>query len=522
MLGRVTTATLIGADAQPICVETHIGQGLPAYIMVGLPDGAVRESRVRIEAALKSCGFDLPSRHNRVLINLAPADLRKEGSGLDLPMALSVLASHGDVPEAALQSRLVVGELGLDGSLRPISGAVIYALLARRLGYTAVVVPPENAREAKLVPGVDVLTATHLRELVQALRGEGTFAEVVAAAAVSEDRAAPCLSDVVGLSAAKRALEIAAIGGHHVLLSGPPGHGKTMLAERFIGLLPPLNEARRLEVMALHSLQRGLPRLSSRPPFRAPHHTLSTIALIGGGSSPRPGEVSLAHRGVLFLEEFAEFHSDTLNALRQPMESGEVLISRARKQVSFLAAFQLIAATNPCPCGNRGHPSFTCECAPVKVQRYEMRLKGPVFDRIDMNIYIGTRGGAERRADTSAQIAERVARARAFAGDRSQSRLNRQMRGKELKPHLSPGAKGLLEMLCESAVLSGRGADSVLRVARSIADSKETFIIDEDCVTEAHFLRHRGSADGQNSGFVKGGIDVRREDAGVEASNERH
>ena len=520
MPSRILTATLHGADGLPIWVETFAATGLPAFITVGLPDSAVKESRVRIEAAIKSSGIALPSK--RVLINLAPADVRKEGSGLDLPMALSVLTSFAIVPEAALKDTLVVGELGLDGSLRAIPGAVVYAVLCKQLGVRTLIVPPDNVADAQRVSGIEVKSCEGLVDLVAALRGELDYLPSPPRLPDGALCQTACMSDVRGLPCAKRALEIAAAGGHHVLLSGPPGHGKTMLAERFSGLLPNLSEAQQLEVMAIHSLGRGT--ISAlRPPLRAPHHTLSTAALIGGGSNPRPGEVSLAHEGVLFLDEFSEFRSEALNALRQPMEAGQVHIARALRHVDYHANFQLVAATNPCPCGNRGHPQRACNCPPASLERYRQKLGGPVADRIDVHIIVDRRGGKEVGERTTV-IAERVAAARTFKAERGQTLLNRQLRGPTLADFapLEPKARRLLELASEQTALSARGIDAVQRVARSIADLKFSHLINEESVAEALTLRHDtfGSA-GADTGS-RGVHDVRREDASPEASHVGH
>lgn len=384
MLARARSVALIGVDAVPVEVEVDVSPGLPAFTMVGLPDQAVSEARERVRAAIRNAGLPFPAA--RITVNLAPADLRKEGPLYDLPIALGLLAAQDVLPAGTLMGVVAAGELALDGSLRPVAGAVNVALLAAGLKLPALL-PLENAREASLIDGVDVFGAATLQDAVQHLTGQAPLPVTAPPQPTDTDDHFPDLADLKGQSAARRALEIAVAGGHNLLLIGSPGSGKTMLARRAPGLLPPLTRAEALEVTRIHSaagLLLGRGGLSLRPPFRAPHHTVSDAGLIGGGSTPRPGEVSLAHRGVLFMDEFPEFSRKALETLRQPLEDGQVTISRARATVQYPARFQLIAALNPCQCGHFQDPEKACTCTPAERTRYLSRLSGPLLDRVDL------------------------------------------------------------------------------------------------------------------------------------------
>lgn len=495
MLARTLAATPWGIDALAVEVEVDVHKGLPHLQLVGLPDAAVKESRDRVRAAIMNSGFEI--RPRGVVINLAPADLRKEGNYLDLAIALTLLAGHQVLPTEPLEGRMVCGELSLDGSLRPIRGALAIADLAKRLEVRELFVPAAVASEAAaLSEDLRVIPIHHLVDAVRHLLGteQITPARRRADPAISAPPSVD-LADVKGCPLPRRALEIAAAGGHNLLMNGPPGTGKTMLARALPGILPPLTHEESLQVTRIHSAA----GLGGRPaeldghlvrtrPFRAPHSSVSSAGLIGGGSVPRPGEVSLAHCGVLFLDELPEFARSTLECLRQPLEEGQINISRARARLSFPARFSLVAACNPCPCGFLGDPRHDCRCSPSRLENYEARLSGPLLDRIDLRVEVPRVDLDEYRttkpAESSEAVRARVARVRAIQLDRD-GRLASQLTAKEVgELALAPPARKLLERAYERFGLSLRSVHRIQRVGRTIADlagstGLETFHLSE-------------------------------------------
>jgi len=488
----VFTRGLAGLEAPLVRVEAHMGNGLPHFHIVGLPDTEVKEARDRVRSAIETSGFDFPQR--RITVNLAPADLPKESGRFDLPIAIGVLAASGQVPRKRLDALELAGELALSGELRPIRGALAMTFRAHRDG-RAFVLPEAVASEAALARSATILPARSLAQVCAHLAGTAALTPF-AGAPLQSSVEYPDLADVHGQVFARRALEIAAAGGHSLLMRGPPGTGKTMLAQRLGGILPPMTEDEALEAAAVQSLagftlQRD--RFGHRM-FRAPHHTASAVALVGGGSPPRPGEVSLAHHGVLFLDELPEFSRHVLEVLREPLESGRITISRAARQADFPAAFQLIAAMNPCPCGYRGHPTRACKCGPDKVAHYLSRISGPLLDRVDLHVTVPALRAREiddaSAGEASVQVRERVAAAR----DRQVARQgvpNARLCGAALRQHaaLEPRARSILREAMTRKSLSARAHQRILRVARTIADLDHAAVVAHGHVAEALLFR---------------------------------
>ena len=507
-LAVLKSRALAGMEAPEVMVEVHLANGLPSFTIVGLPDTEVKESKDRVRAALQNGGFEFPAR--RITVNLAPADLPKESGRFDLPIALGILAASGQIPDDELSKYEFAGELSLSGALRPVRGALAMTFAMHRGSGTArtgpagtrpaplagFILPRANADEAALVSDATIYPADSLLQVCAHFAARDPDArlarhQVRLQPAPSTASKGADFSDVKGQAQAKRALEVAAAGGHSILLLGPPGTGKSMLAARFAGILPPMSDAEALESAAVQSLTSGFDaaRWKVRP-YRAPHHTASGVALVGGGSTPRPGEVSLAHCGVLFLDELPEFDRRVLEVLREPLESGQITISRAARQADFPARFQLIAAMNPCPCGYLGHPANRCQCTPEGVRRYQSRISGPLLDRIDMQIQVGalTHAELQKMADgeTSHDIAARVANARTAQLTR-QDKPNHALSSNDIDRHCRPDTAGedILRLTMLRLNWSARAYHRVLKVARTIADLAGSGNIGQAHVAEA-------------------------------------